>query len=186
MKKSDLFWRHSDCPVHIKVYTADAVLRSKLLYGIESAQLIPSVFKTFETFQIKVLRKILKIDTTYINRVNSNISIFNRINTMMEEEGRNKRVISFVEAYNKIKRKRAIKILNKENSSIYNVSFENGKLRKWIHKNRRSGRPRMNWTEETINEIWNIVKRNNERYRFAQFDEDNQEMIDLIKAHTEE
>ena len=44
----------------------------------------------------------------------------------------------------------------------------------------------MNWTEETINEIWNIVKRNNERYRFAQFDEDNQEMIDLIKAHTEE
>ena len=45
MKKLDLFWRHSDCPVHIKVYTADAVLRSKLLYGLESAQLIPSVLK---------------------------------------------------------------------------------------------------------------------------------------------
>ena len=25
-KKLDLFWRHSDCPVYIKVYTADAVL----------------------------------------------------------------------------------------------------------------------------------------------------------------
>ena len=58
MKKLDLFWRHSDCPTHIKVYTADAVLRSKLLYGIESAQLIPSVLKTLETFQLKVLRKI--------------------------------------------------------------------------------------------------------------------------------
>ena len=43
--KIDLFWRHSDCPVHIKVYTADAALRSKLLYGLESAQLIPSVLK---------------------------------------------------------------------------------------------------------------------------------------------
>ena len=187
MKKLDLFWRHSDCPVHIKVYTADAVLRSKLLYGLESAQLIPSVLKKLETFQLKVLRKILKIETTYINRVNSNVSIFNRINTMMEEEGKSKRVISFVDAYNKIKRKRALKIMNQENTSIYNVSFENGKLRKWNHSNKRVGRPRMNWTEETIKEIWDIVKRKNEneRFRYEQFNEDNQEMIDLIKSHTE-
>ena len=133
-----------------------------------------------------MLRKILKIDTTYINRVNSNASIFNRINTMMEGEGRRKRVISFVDAYNKVKRKRAIKIMNLENTSIYNVSFENGKLRKWIHKNRRVGRPRMNWTEQSINEIWDIVKRNNTTFRYTQFNEDNQEMIDLVKAHTEE
>ena len=186
MRKLDIFWRHSDCPTYIKVYTADAVLRSKLLYGLESAQLIPSVLKKLETFQLQVLRKILKIDTTYINRVNSNASIFNRINTTMEAEGKSKRVISFVEAYNKIKRKRAIKIINQENTSIYNVSFENGKFRKWTHKNRRVGRPRMNWTEETINEIWNIVKRNNDRYRYTQFDEDNMEMINLIKEHTEE
>ena len=104
----------------------------------------------------------------------------------MEAEGKSKRVISFVEAYNKIKRKRAIKIINQENTSIYNVSFENGKFRKWTHKNRRVGRPRMNWTEETINEIWNIVKRNNDSYRYTQFDEDNMEMINLIKEHTEE
>jgi hypothetical protein len=45
MKKLDLFWRHSDCPIYIKVYTADAVLRSKLLYGFESAQVVPSVLK---------------------------------------------------------------------------------------------------------------------------------------------
>ena len=83
MKRLDLFWRHSDCPVHIKVYTADAVLRAKILYGLESAQLIPSVLKKLETFQLKVVGEISKIDTTSINRVNSNISIFNRINTMM-------------------------------------------------------------------------------------------------------
>ena len=128
----------------------------------------------------------MKIDTTYINRVNSNASVFNRINTMMEEEGRSKRVISFVDAYNKVKRKRAIKIMNQENTSIHNVSFENGKLRKWIHKNRRVGRPRMNWTEETINDLWDIIKRNNIRFRYTQFNDENQEMIDLIKAHTEE
>ena len=55
--------------------------------------------------------------------------------------------------------------MNQDNTSIYNVCFENGKFRKWIHTNRRVGRPRMNWTEETIKEIWDIVKRNNARYR---------------------
>ena len=93
---------HSDCPVHIKVYTADAVLRSKLLYGLESAQLKPSVLKKLETFQLRILRKIVNIDTTYINRVDTNISTFHRINTMMEEEGRRKRVISFVDSYNNL------------------------------------------------------------------------------------
>ena len=140
--------------------------------------------KEIRNLPIKSPEKIFKIDTTYINRVNSNISVFSRINTMMEEEGKRKRVISFVDAYNKIKRKRAIKIMNQENTSIYNVSFENGKFRNWIHSNRRVGRPRMNWTEETINEIWDLVKRNNERFRYTQFDENYQEMIDLIKTRT--
>ena len=78
--------------------------------------------------------------------------------------------------------------MNQENTSIYNVSFENGKLRKWTHKNRRVGRPRMNWAEESINEIWDIVKRSNSnnRFRYTQFSDENQEMIDLIKEHTEE
>ena len=53
----DLFWRHSNCSKAIKVQTADAVLRSKLLYGIKSTQLIPSMLKRLETFQLKVLRK---------------------------------------------------------------------------------------------------------------------------------
>ena len=60
MKKLDLFWRHSNCDIAVKVYTADAILRAKLLYGLESAQLIPSVAKRMETLQLKVLRKILK------------------------------------------------------------------------------------------------------------------------------
>ena len=112
MNKLDLFWRHSDCPTHVKVYTADAVLRTKLLYGLEPAQPIPSVLKKLETFQLKLLRNKPKIDTIYTNRVNSNGSIFNKVNTMMVEEGRKKRVRSFVDAYNKLKYKRAVKILN--------------------------------------------------------------------------
>ena len=91
MKKLDIFWRHSNISTAIKVYTADAILRSKLLYGIESAQLIKSVSKKLETLQLKVLRKILKLDTTYINRVNTNDTIFESVNQKIKAEGKKKK-----------------------------------------------------------------------------------------------
>ena len=73
--------------------------------------------------------------------------------------------------------------MNQENTSIQNVSFENGRFRKWMHTDRRVGRPRMNWTEESINEIWDVVKRNSNRFRYAKFDEENQENMALAKAY---
>ena len=36
----------------------------------------------------------------------------------------------------------------------------------------------MNWTEESINEIWDVVKRNSNRFRYAKFDEENQENME--------
>ena len=99
----------------------------------------------------------------------------------MEDEGKNKRAVSFVDAYNKLKRKRAVSIMNQESTSIHKVSFENGKFIKWIHTKRRVGRPRMNWTEETVNEIWDILKINHEGFRYTQFDENNEQMKDIMK-----
>ena len=38
MTKLDAFWRHSDCDTAMKIYTADAISRLKLPYGLESSQ----------------------------------------------------------------------------------------------------------------------------------------------------
>ena len=70
--------------------------------------------------------------------------------------------------------------MNQENTSIYNVSFENGKLRKWIHKGRRVGRPRMNWTEETIKEIWDLIRIGHEEDRFKAFNPEDDYIINKI------
>lgn len=107
MKKLDIFWRHSDCSTAIKIYTAEAVLRAKLLYGLESAQLIPSVAKKLETFQRKVLRKILNMKTTYVERSNTNDKVFQKANEKLEEEGKTKTVVTFIEAYQKQKKKKS-------------------------------------------------------------------------------
>ena len=103
MKKLDLFWRHSDCPTHVKVYTADAVLRTKLLYGLESSQLLRSALKRLETFQLKTLRKTLKVDTTVIIRGNTNAKRIEAANDKLKETiHKNKQLVTFIATYNKL------------------------------------------------------------------------------------
>ena len=81
LKKLDLFWRHSDCQIKTKILVQDAVIRSKLLYGLESAELTSSDLKRLDVFQLKGLRKIMKMETTYINRANTNQRVFERTNS---------------------------------------------------------------------------------------------------------
>ena len=43
LKRLDLFWGHSNCSLRQKLIAYDAVIKSKLIYGMESAQLNPAV-----------------------------------------------------------------------------------------------------------------------------------------------
>ena len=123
------------------------------------------------------------MDTTYVNRANTNEKVFQSTNNKLKDEKgtKAKQVVSFIEAYKKQKRKIASQIIRKENSAIFKISFSNPHLRKWTHHNRRVGRPRLNWTEETIREIWEHIKSQEDRYKYTAFDETNQEIIDKIK-----
>ena len=61
------------------------------------------------------------------------------------------------------------------------VSVKNDKLGEWGHDKRRVGKPRTNWTEKHPKEIWNVVKRNHEIYRYEAFDDNNENTIELVK-----
>ena len=131
------------------------------------------------------MRKNLKLDTTYINRANSNDYVFRTVNQKIKEGGKKKEVVKFTEAYESAKRKRATNIIKQRNSPIFKISFNGNRLRKWIFANRRVGRPRMNWTEETVREIWNHIKKNDDRYRYKAFDGDNDDIINNIFEYAE-
>ena len=97
-----------------------------------------------------MLRKVLRMNTTYIDRENTNERVSEQANQRCQNEGRRKIIVPFKEAYTKLKMKRAGKVITNRNSPIYRISFQDNKLNKWIHNNSRVGRPRKNWTEETI------------------------------------
>ena len=78
---------------------------------------------------MKVLRKLLKMNTTYVDRANTNQEVFRIANQRLMQEGRKKTVVTFIDAYKQQKRKRALKIMNKPESPIYKISFSGNTLR---------------------------------------------------------
>ena len=61
-----------------KLQVVNAVIRSKLIYGLESIQLNETALKHMNVFQLKGLRKIMGMKTTFVNRANSNEEVFRR------------------------------------------------------------------------------------------------------------
>ena len=60
-----MFWKKAPVPTTWKMRVHDAVISSKLLYGLESASLTNAEYERLESFQIQVLRGILGIKHSY-------------------------------------------------------------------------------------------------------------------------
>ena len=95
-KKLSEFWKHGNCSTRDKINIFHAIIRAKLLYGLESAQLTTSLMQKLNTIQLKGLRQILKLDTTYINRENTNTKVISTAHTHMK---RGSELLLFSEYY---------------------------------------------------------------------------------------
>ena len=64
------------------------------------------------------------MDTTYVDRSNTNEKVFKTTSEKLAQEGVKKKTITtFIEAYRKQKRKRACIIIQQPGTPIYKVSF---------------------------------------------------------------
>ena len=64
-KKLENFWKHSNTDNRVKLQVYNAVITSRLLYGLESANLTPGLKNSLDVFQARGIRQILKLDTTW-------------------------------------------------------------------------------------------------------------------------
>ena len=72
------YWRATNANVKWQLLIFDAVVRSKLLYGLETIHLTDAMLKKVDAFQLRCLRKILKVPSTFIDRRNTNREVLNR------------------------------------------------------------------------------------------------------------
>ena len=111
MAKLDEFWLRGDCTEKQKINVFNAVLRAKLMYGLDSIQLTQATIRKLDTFQLKGLRKILGLKTTYVNKHNTNERVYQAANTKMEQQSRRgtpprgKKVIKLSQYYEMTKAK---------------------------------------------------------------------------------
>ena len=68
------------CSKKWKLLVFNAVITSKVLYGLETLEPTEAAGRLLNTFQLKGLRKILKLHTTFVQRDNSNEYVHRRAN----------------------------------------------------------------------------------------------------------
>ena len=160
LRSLDLFWRHSDCPVAFKLIAQDAVIRAKLLYGLESAELKQAQLKQLDVFQLKGLRKILRLETTFINRANSNKRVFEKANEHIRTvQQPHKRIKPYSEVYQDMKHSFLCEIIRGADAEPTKyVTFNPTTFKLWDYGLKRSGAPRKQWFNTGKQAIWQKIK----------------------------
>ena len=167
LNRLHIFWRHSNCPVGFKLQALSAVVRTKLLYGLESAQLNQTAVNRINTFQLKGLRKILQMPTTFAailslleERQNySNDRVIETANQSLAAEGK-KRVELFEHTHAKTKtRSFAETVKSHERDPVKTITFTD-ELKPWSYANKRHGRPKAKWADEAAKLYWAQIRHN--------------------------
>ena len=192
LRKLDIFWNKTNCSTYWKIIVFNAVIISKLLYGLETIEPTEHVANMLNTFQLKGLRKILKLKTTFIDRNNTNEFVYNLANERIQSptEGPDRKIKPLTEVLQYRKLKLLGHVMRRDRSHpMSQITQMNaaGKIRTIDKK--RKGRPRLNWLEENLRRAWEIIidEDNNDNHfvtdaiRDETFNVENQDIIKIIK-----
>ena len=67
-KRLENFRKHSNATKGTKLHVYDADIRSKLLYGLDTANITDGQLKRLDAFQLRGIRQILKIEITWAQK----------------------------------------------------------------------------------------------------------------------
>ena len=140
-----LFWNKTQKTVPWKIQVFHSILRSKLLYGLETIHLNKSELNRLDAFQIKGYRRILHIPPTSVDRTMTNSAVKELLN--------NQYGVTVV-AFSKLCLRRKIQLLGHiiradPQDPMRQVLFLHNSLNRRTEHTRRIGKPRAHWLIET-------------------------------------
>jgi hypothetical protein len=170
-KKLKHFWKNRHLSTNYKLQTYDAVIRSKIVYGLESARMTPTLIKKLVGFQMKGIRQILNLQHPYIVRENSHENVMIKANQKITSEGKT-RQISFISDYllDQAARLAGHVLRSPAEDPLRQVTFEVNKAVPLRPEKLRVGRPKVHWAESTLDRIWTIWKGWQNTTDFEEFD----------------
>ena len=150
-------------------------------------QLTQAAARKLDTFQLKGLRKILKLETTYINREYSNDYVFEKATQLLRAGATSqdeRSVERLSHSYEKIRIKLFVQLIlaKDKGDPKENVTFAED-LRPHNYGKKRVGRPRLNWINETTRLFWNtIVKPRNRELWLGDYNPQSDVHYALMKS----
>ena len=181
MNRLHIFFRNSNNSVRQKLLVWDAVIRSKLMYGLESTMMNIGVLSKIDAFQLKGLRKILKVKTAYHDRDMSNEQVYRLANQKFQRRD-GEEIIKLSEFHKERRIVLMAKLLTlRDQDPAARVTFNPETLRTHDYGTRRRGRPRLPWVHCTFNDCWNKAKELfPEAKRWGSLELDKQQHRDLL------
>ena len=122
------YWKATNANVKWQLIIFDAVIRSKLLYGLETVHLTEALLKKIDAFQMQCVRKILKIPTTFIDKTNSNrVVLEKRTELLYPNQGDQRKFKLFSQSYQDRKTKLLGHVVRAvDDDPLRQVSFQQG------------------------------------------------------------
>ena len=186
-ERLDLFWLKTKCCKKWKLLVYDAVITSKLFYGVETLEPTTAAANLLNVFQLKGRRKILNLHTTYLQRRNTNKYVYQKENEAASAPTirPDRKIKPLTEVLEQRKLKLLGQVLRRERERQrpqHQVTFTTTSATPRESQQRRVGRPRQNWTNNNMKKAWEIISQNNPLQPFHAFDRSNQNMREQIVA----
>ena len=145
------YWKASHASQKWKLIIFDAVIRSKLLYGLETVHLTAAWLKKIDAFQLRCLRKILGLAPTYVDRANTNRVVIQKASLTAFPHDR--RYMQFFSEYYNDRRSSLLGhiIRTPDADPLRQIPFQPRSAFRVQYGKKRCGRPRQNWLHYTKN-----------------------------------
>ena len=179
LKTLDIFWIKTHCSKKWKLLVFNAVITSKVLYGLETLEPTEAAGRLLNTFQLKGLRKILKLHTTFVQRNNSNEYVYRRANETLiaPSEGPGRQIKPLTEILEDRKLKLLGHVLRRDGQHpLHQAAFSTRSALPRETEHRRRGRPRQFWTTNNMSKAWEVIKTHDATQPQIPFDKNNRLM----------
>ena len=147
-----VFWRHSNYNLKHRLVVTQSILFSKILFGLESAELTTGALRSLDTFHLKCLRKILKMKTTFVERANTNEAVYKKANEQLRAKDKIKQLSH---TYLERKQRFFCQVATaRDTDPTRTITFQGTSTMPAIHLPRRHGRPKIKWAHTEANKLW--------------------------------
>ena len=108
--------------------------------------------RSLDVFQLKCLRKILKMKTTYVERANTNEAVFKRAEELLKG---NRPIRKLSSIYLERKQRFFCQVCNAPgHDPLRGTTFQANTTKPLEHRPRRRGRPKIKWAHTEAKRLW--------------------------------